>query len=481
MAGRCSRGRNGHLRFARWFALALLGGVGGCSGALKGAGHPAAPVVTGLVTPVSPSDTAGSAGRRGDIGFLVAESAFAVPGEPVPGARGVVWERELTVLTGHAVELVHLGTLEQATVRDSLAAWSVVAQDSLLQPFSLRRLARLYLALGDSASADSSWQELAAARTIWTWEALRSLCELALARGDTARADAILASADRRDWPDMESAEWLALRAGLRLALHDAPLALDLARQTIYRYPALPPASTALTALESTLVARGGSLNVDDARVAAEVEYYRPDRAAAARRLEGLLASADLPERWKVALRLGEMLRLSRRFPAAHDALRRGSRAAPGDAERARLWLERARVFRDADASDTARTWYARAASVSPESAVRASAWWESGQESEDAGDWSRALAAYRKTAAQGGRRRSEAWLRAGLMALVVGQRDSALALWGRANGEAARFWSAVVARRQARLGVAAVARAESSLRSLAATPGFSFYRVAAR
>jgi soluble lytic murein transglycosylase-like protein len=360
-------------------------------------------------------------------------------------------------------------------------AWAAAARDTILRPYALRRLARLHLALGDSTSADSAWRELAASRTIWTWEAIRDRCDLALARGDTARGNELLAAADRRDWPEAERAEWLALRVGLRLALRDTASALDLARQTVRRYPTLPPASLALEALERTLAARGESLTVDDARQAAEVEFFRPDRAAAARRLEGLLARPELPERWRVALRLGEVLRLSRLFPAAHEALRRGQAVGPGDAERARFWLERARVFRDAHASDSARTWYARAASASPESALRTSAWWESGEVAEDEGAWSRALVTYQQAAAQGGRRRSEAWLRAGLMALVAGQRDSALALWARADGEAARFWWAVIARRQPDLGAAVVARADSSLRLLAAAPGYTFYRFAAR
>jgi soluble lytic murein transglycosylase len=484
---------------SRWLILAALAGAGGCA---AHAGAPADSIVAMAMVPEPRAEArgqplpgnaarppiwperrpAGQEGRRDDTVFTIVQGVIGAPRPPTSDSPGVVWRREWLSFEGSPLRaLADLGTRDRTTPQDSLVAWTVAQGDSILRPLALRRLARLHLVLADTAAADSAWQELAGLRTPWTWEAIRARCDLALSRGDTARADELVAAAVRGEWPESERAEWLALRVALRLARRDTASALDLARQTLRRYPALAPASKALETLERTLVARGESLTVEDQRLAVEVEMLRSDRPAAARRLEDLLARPTLPERWRAELRLGEVLRQSRRFAAAHETLRGAeSLAAPGG-ERWRCRLERARVFRDAGASDSARRWYERVGSEAPDRAVRVAAWWELAAEAVDQGVWSRAQHAYESAAAEGGSRRSDAWLRAGLMALAGGREDSARIFLSRAEGEAARFWWAIVARRGLAPDAGSRVRADSVLRALAGEPGYTFYRTAAR
>jgi len=449
-------------------AAAAMLGLGGCGGP-RPAAHPApVPPAPG---PAHPAET--------PVRIARVEGVFAVPRSRASGSPEVTWRRETFTLSGGALALREVAA--HASARDSLAAWNAALRDPVLADWALHRLAPFRLAHGDTAGADSAWRALASRPTLWTWEAVRARLALTLARGDTSRADSLLAAADRKDWTDAERAGWLAMRAGLQLARRDTASAVDLARQTMRRFPALPAASAALAVLERALAARRESLTIGDMRAATDVEILRGDRTAAAARLEALLARPEVPERWSLALRLGEVLRLARRFPPAHEALARGERMAPDAAARARVRLERARVFRDGGESERGRTWYARAAAITPDATIRATAWWESGREAEDAGLWPQALAAYARVAAEGGRRRPDAWFRAGLMALVLGRRDSALAMWSRSDEEEARFWRAVVIRREAGADTAANARAERTLRALAERPGYSFYGVAAR
>jgi soluble lytic murein transglycosylase-like protein len=494
----------GGLQVGRWLILAALVGTGGCASGSKGMAPSSAPPSAAsddsapgprveprgeplaripLRPPIWPEPRlTREEGPRGETVFKFVEGIIGAPRPPPQDVPGVVWQRELLFFSGSPREaLAGLGARDRATTHDSLVAWTAAGRDSILRPYALRRLARLHLTLGDTAAADSAWRELAALRTPWTWEAIRARCDLALSRGDTARADGLVTAAGRGDWSESERAEWLALRVLLRLALRDTTSALDLARQAVRRYPALPPAAKALETLERTLAARGESLTVEDQRQAVEVEMLRSDRAAATRRLEDLLARPIVPERWRAELRLGEVLRQSRRFAAAHDTLRRAEILVENDGERWRCRLERARVFRDAGASDSASRCYERVATAAPDRAVRAAAWWELAAQAVDQGEWLRAQRAYQRVATEGGSRRSDAWLRAGLMALAGGREDSARIFLSRAEGEAARFWWAIVARRGLAPDAGSRVRADSVLRALAGEPGYTFYRTAAR
>jgi tetratricopeptide (TPR) repeat protein len=310
---------------------------------------------------------------------------------------------------------------------------------------------------------------------VWQWEAVRGRADLSGARGETSRADSLLEAADRRDWPELERAAWLARRARLRLAIGDTAQAIEFARQTILRYGSLPPAWSVLPLLESLAASRHEPLSTADQLAAAEVEIFHPDRAAASRRLAALFARRTTPERWRVGLRLAEVSRMMNRDAAGLAAIEVATRLAPGDAERARCLLERARLHRDAGRADSSLAWYRRAARATPDSTLRETAWWEAGQEAEAADAWSRAREFYRAAAAIRGRREADSRLRIGVLWFAVGRRDSALEAWRPLATDAGRFWRALAIRADRR------AESDSALATLAARPGYGFYRAAAR
>jgi soluble lytic murein transglycosylase len=358
---------------------------------------------------------------------------------------------------------------------DSLGAWSLALTSATLRPAALRRLGPLYLACGDSAAADSCWAALAAERSPWRWEAVRSRSALALDRGDTTGADSLLEAADRDGWPDADRAAWIARRAELRAALGDTARAAELGRQTLRRYPSLAPAAQALGTLEALARARGDSLSARDERDAAEVEFWRGDRVAAAGRLGRALARWSGEGRDRVALRRAEVLRLARRFAEAERALVAAMALAAGSADSARGLLERARLERDAGRLEPAFADYARCARIAPDPRLRETAYWERAREREADGRWGAAEADYARTFELGLRRAGEAAFRAGLMAMAAGGRERAADWWARGDGEASRFWRAIAVRgRQP-------AAADSTLATLAAAPGYSFYSAAAR
>src|SRR5439155_12815468 len=192
--------------------LGVLVGAAGCGGALRGPAHPGAGQDS-LRHAARPTEHAGEISQRETRlnGHLVL-GTFPVPVSPSPGSASVSWAREVGAGPAGAERLIALGTRGTASPRDSLAAWREAARDPVLGVYALRPIARLALALGDTAGADSAWARLAGLRSLWGWEAVRSRCDLALARRDTARADALLASADRAEWPDAERAEWMGRR-----------------------------------------------------------------------------------------------------------------------------------------------------------------------------------------------------------------------------------------------------------------------------
>ncbi len=347
-------------------------------------------------------------------------------------------------------------------------AYAAGPPDSVM---ALRRQARAATGSGDPA-ADSLWGALARAFPFWAPAATRERASLAIAAGRVARADSILEAADRAGWPDPDRADLLARRATLRLQLGDRDSALDFARQTIRRYPSLAGASRALALLEGAIGRPG--LPADDERIAAEVEFLRGDRSDAARRLARMFVRSRDPERWRIALREAEMLHAAREFDAARGALATLLHASRAPEARARAVLERARVRRDAGASDSALVDFALA-EQSAEPGVRATARWERARELESCGRWSAALAAYARAALEDSVRADDAAFRAGVVALASGARDSARTWFVRGRGEGARFWAAMLLRPQA------IMVADTTLRILAHTPGYSFYAIAAR
>lgn len=362
------------------------------------------------------------------------------------------------------------------TRADSVALWQAAAAQPPLRGVACHRLATLHLAAGDTASADSCWAQAAAGRTAWTWPALRGRAEIALARGAAASADSLLERADRAGWTDAERAAWLALRVRSRAAAGDTAQAVEFARQALRVYPSQAGTARALGRLEELLQARGERLTVGDERAAAEVEWMAGRSEAAAVRLRRVYAEpAAGKERWYAGLRLCEELRRSRRFAearAAVRAMRPGHRAPDLDAS----WtLESARIETAAGRPDSALALYALVAATRG-GGLGESAKWEAGRTAEDAGRWDEALVWYAQARRDAGQRAAGASFRAGLLHLALGRADSAAACWAADSSDGARFWQGV-----ARRAMGERAAGDSTLRLVAALPGYSFYRAAAR
>jgi len=365
--------------------------------------------------------------------------------------------------------------LAGATRADSIRVWRALAGAPDIGPFALRQLAPLLLAEADTLAADSAWTSLARAPGVWTYEALRGRADLMLARGDTSAADSVLAVALREEWPDLERVSWLVRRAELRAARSDTAQALELARQAVRRFPALKPAGRALDDLELWLPARAEPFTAGEELSAAEAEFYRPDHAAAARRLERAALALTGSERARADLRRAEILRLDRRFADAEAALADAEVAAPDSGERAAVALARARVHRDAGRPDSAFAHYRRAAALGAEPATRETAWWELAREAEDRERWDVAREGFDQVVRLDGRRAADAAVRDGLIRWAASDTAGALDRWRGRSTEAARFWRAVAARGADR------SASDLALDSLARLPGYGFYRMAAR
>jgi len=395
-------------------------------------------------------------------------------GVPVPSAdagQAVRWAQAPARPPARAALGARLRAARDRT--DSLAAWGTAVGDTLLRAYALRRVAALQLAQGDTIGADHSWAALSRERSPWQWEAVRARSDLAFARGRAARADSLLERAERRDWPGAERAEWLARRVDLRLALRDTAAALTFAGQMIARYPAAPGASGALRTLEALHAARGDSLPPADEALAAEVDRLRGRRESAAARLARAASAGPdslVPDR---QLRLARMLRELRRFREARTAAAATLRAGRSARDSLDARLEQARILRETGEGRAALDAYAEAARLGPPGATIA--WWERARFLEERGEWTAARADYARVADGDGDRRDAAAFRAGLMSLADGDPAAALGWFSRGVSEAARFWHGVVLRRTRR------ASGDSLLRALAARPGYTFYRCAAR
>lgn len=357
---------------------------------------------------------------------------------------------------------------------DSLAGWAARAAVDSLPPFAIREYARACAARGDAARADSALASPRLAASRWAWSALSQRADLALAAGDSARADSLLGAAATRGWPDAERAAWGLRRARLAAARGDSAAAEDRATAVVKLFPSLGASGPALRLLDTLWAARGEPLPVDLERAGAESDALRGARLTAAARLRHLLPREEEADRWKVAVRLAEVLRAARQTTSARGAADSALALAPAGEPQARARLERARALRDAGATDAALAEYARAADAGGP-LLRANAWWEYARECEDERRWSGALYGLRRAAEAGGRRAAQARVRAGIVQLARGEPDSARAFWWGSSDEAARFWLGVSLRRSQ------PAVADSLLRGLAALPGYAFYRAAAR
>ena len=341
--------------------------------------------------------------------------------------------------------------------------------------YALRRAASLFLAAGDSARADSSWAALAEASGLWRWEAVKNRGRLALAGGAPARGDSILLGLEHRELGVPERAAWLAMRARLALAAGDTARALEICRQTVRAYPALPPATEAGAMLESLTVARGDTLGFSDLGDLADVDALRGDRDAAARRLERAYALAPAADRFRSGLKYAEALRLARRFEPASAALASACPQGAGAEARAQCLLERARIERDARRPAPAMKLYEQAVKASRDTTLIQTALWERAREAEQEEKFHQARGDYARVAALGRRRAADGAFRAGLLWYAEGHVREAATWWARADSDGARFWRAIALRRE-RPSVS-----DSLLAALAAQPGYSFYSAAAR
>jgi hypothetical protein len=101
--------------------------------------------------------------------------------------------------------------------------------------------------------------------------------------------------------------------------------------------------------------------------------------------------------------------------------------------------------------------------------------WWQRGMTFEADGRWRDAFEQYVKFCRSHAAENDHGFYRAGLMALMLGEPDTAVVYLERGSGEGAQFWLAVALRRSD------PKRAEGLLHAIARAPGYSFYEVAAR
>lgn len=428
-----------------------------------------------------------TAARRATLAAAVLAAALGVPAAPdaTAGALGAPQARAGRVVWGAAssgpdsaaaAAGAALDPGAEAFARgDSLEGWRLRAAEPALPAVALRELARARIARGQAAAADSALADPRLAASPWAWDALRLRAAIALAAADTARAESLLAGAGVDAWPDADRAARQLERATLALARGREGEAGDLARLTLRLYPSLAASGPAVRVLEALAARRGGALEPADERAAAESDVLRGARASAARRLRNVRPRAPAEDRWRLALRLAEVLRASRMPLSARAAADTALALAPAGEPRARVALERARALRDAGATDSSLAAYARIGRTAGAGPLRTTAWWEYAREAEDASRWREALEGHRRVAHSGERRADDARVRAGLVQFARGEADSARHWWRRSDSEAARFWLGVALRGADR------AASDSLLSALAALPGYGFYRAAAR
>jgi len=459
------------------FVLAAL--AASCAPPVAVAPPAAPPAVAPETTHVAPRADTTSAAALPRAAGAVAGVWWPALGAPRLDSLGRLdWSPRARTAPGAAVFTAAL-----AAGGDTAAAWRAIAADPAapLVPYALRVLAARALAAADTTRADSLLARLAATASPWAWEALRTRCDLALARGagaaaTAARVDSLLEQADATAWSDVERAARLSRRAALAAGAGDTARATTFARQLLRRYPATAPAVGAVALLERL----HGPLGDDDARLAAESARLRGDRAERIARLQRMRAVARGGDRADAAAELARALREARRWDEALAAIAAAPRAATGAGVRARLALERARTLRDSNHRDAALREYAALDRVGVPDDVAAAAAWERALELAAAGRDTAARAAFGRAAARGGEHAAEARLLRGLMWVAAGEPARATAEWAGAAGEPIEFWRAVLARGAAH-DPAARAAADTALAAIAARPGWTFYRVAAR
>ena len=366
---------------------------------------------------------------------------------------------------------------------DSLGDWLTIAADSasVLRPYALRRVWRMALADGDTLAAQQALEALSAIASPWGWEALRTRCDLAMAAGQPARAESLLNRARTSEWPPLDLSTLRMRQATLAETRGDTLLAGQRAREVLGGFPAMPTAVSAIALLQRIATARGATLRLEDLRQAAESARLRGDRVATIDWLARAHAAASGPTRTRISIQWARALRESRRFDGALATLASALRPVPSAALAAELRLERARCYRDAGRSSEAVRAYVLIERDSLSSDLGTVVGWEHGLELVAQGRTAEARDVLRHSARRKGERSRDAILLCGLLWIADGLPERATSEWQAENaeGEAFTFWRAVLKRKSA--DPAERFEADSALAAIAAGPGYSFYRVAAR
>ena len=366
---------------------------------------------------------------------------------------------------------------------DSLAGWRTLAAEpaSVLKPYALRRVASVMLAHGDTLGADGALAELATLGSVWSWEAVRTRCDVAIAGGEPARAESLLERASERGWSPLDLSALRMRQARLAQERGDWEGASARAREVLLRFPSQPPAAGAIALLQRFATMRAMPVPLADARQAAESARLRGDRASSIEWLERAHALAAGATRARVAIQWSRSLREARRFDAALAVITSALHEKPAALLAAELRLERARGLRDAGRSSEALRAFTSLEHDSLTQDLAAAAGWEHGLELVAAGRVTAAQAALRYAANSDGDRSEDARLLCGVLWIAEGKPQLATTEWSpdRAEGEAFTFWRAIIERTSTSGGMRDVA--DRALAMIAARPGYSFYRVAAR
>ena len=364
---------------------------------------------------------------------------------------------------------------------DSLTGWQALAAEdrSWLGPYALRRAAYLLLARGDSLGADRVLGDLLTFMSDWEWEALRLRSDLAIAAGHTARAESLLSREPGFLWTETEVAALRMRQASLAEARGDSGLAWKRARKVFDLYPSTAAAIPAIAMLQRFADFRDQLLPAADATQAAGAARARGDRPAAMEWLERAHRASSGNVRARVDIQWARVSREARRFDAALSIIASALRSTPDAAIAAELRLERARAYRDAGRRAEALRSYGAVERETLSDDLGAAAGWEHGLELIAAGRTADARIVLRHAAHLNGDRSMDARLLCGLLWVADGEPQHAASEWQEAEGEAFAFWRAVLTRRSA--SVTARDSARRTLQSIAARPGYSFYRVAAR
>jgi soluble lytic murein transglycosylase-like protein len=414
------------------------------------------------------------------LGGLAASRATAEPGLAAPTLApdgSVRWTARSAAPDSAGRALARALAASRSTA-DSARAWLAAADaDPTLRWVARIEAARAWLAAGDTARADSALQRVTGRMNAWRWPALERRAGIALARGGPATAESLLAHAGAQGFLPGDLAARADAWFDLCLAAGDTAGALRLGRS---------PERTLHVSRGTDEVLRAQGTTPDPGWEigTARIEAGAGDAAGASRRLARVLGASAGAPRSQAALALARVEARRQGLESAAWALAEAEQAAPDPAALAHVLVERARIEAEARAPDRAEASYERAATLGDEGGrvearlglLALHRWY---------GRWGEGVAVAESLRAHPvrpdsvllplGRGTVPGAFDAGLAELAGGRPEAALELFAQSPGEPGRFWTGVLLRR------AGDARGDSLLRRVAAAPGYTFYRVAAR